>query len=80
MDDEAVANMMVGYGFVDAAFVLTVENAKGYFDPSTLIRRTRKQGMARLFRLPGIKRHFADFLREHTDRRHLIRQRSAAVP
>ena len=36
-------------------FVLTVENARTYFDPSTVIRETNKLGLLALFRLPGIK-------------------------
>ena len=52
-------------------FVLTVENARAYFDPSTLIRNTSKHGPMALFRLPGINKRFARFLEEQADSRYL---------
>lgn len=45
-----------------APFVLTVDNAKGYFDPSTLAKTTKKDVMGKLYKLPKIKRRFATFL------------------
>jgi hypothetical protein len=53
-------------------FVLTVENAGAYFDPSTIIRDTAKQSLAMLFRLPGIRERLAKVLSEHADRRYLL--------
>jgi hypothetical protein len=53
-------------------FVLTVENAGAYFDPSTIIRDTPKQSLAMLFRLPGIRQRLATVLSEHADRRYLL--------
>lgn len=53
-------------------FVLSVENAGAYFDPSTVIRNTAKNSPAMLFRLPGIRKRLAALLREHSDRRHLL--------
>lgn len=47
-------------------FVLTVDNAKGYFDPSTLITRTRKGSFGMMYRMPGIKKDFAAFLKDQT--------------
>jgi len=47
-------------------FVLSVENAKGYFDPSSLAKSTRKNVYGRLYKLPKIKKKFARFLEEHT--------------
>jgi hypothetical protein len=52
-------------------FVLTTENAATYFDLSTVIRDTEKQGLAMLFRSPGLIRRFASFLQEHSDRTYL---------
>jgi hypothetical protein len=49
-----------------APFVLTVENAKAYFDPSTLIKATRKTATTLLMKLPHMKKLFADFLRHQT--------------
>lgn len=53
-------------------FVLNVDNALAYFDPSTVIRDTSKLGAMALFRLPGIKSRFAQFLEEHTDDVYLL--------
>jgi len=52
-------------------FVLTTENAATYFDPSTVIQDTDKQGLAMFFRSPGLIRRLASFLQEHSDRRYL---------
>ena len=49
-----------------APFVLTVDNAKAYFDPSTLIKETKKTATTMLTKLPGMKKRFAEFLREQT--------------
>jgi hypothetical protein len=48
-----------------APFVLTVDNAKAYFDPSTLIKETKKTATTLLTKLPRMKKRFANFLREH---------------
>ena len=53
-------------------FVLTVDNAAGYFDPSTLITRTHRHGAGKLFRLPRLKKYFADYLKQHADGKHLL--------
>ncbi|MFV0439594.1 MAG: hypothetical protein ACK5PS_19645 [Desulfopila sp.] len=48
-------------------FVLSVDNAKGYFDPSSLAKSTRKNVYGRLYKLPKIKKKFAKFLESHTE-------------
>jgi hypothetical protein len=53
-------------------FVLTAANAKAYLDPSILITETRKNSIVAFFRLPKIKRYFAQFLKEHVDRKYLM--------
>ena len=53
-------------------FVLTVDNAKAYFDPSTLITATRKTSFALLFKLPHLVRDFAQFLKARADYRYLL--------
>ena len=53
-------------------FVLTVENASAYFDPSTLIRDTEKNSPAMLLRSPSLRKRLASLLREHADSRYLI--------
>ena len=66
--------LIVSYILLQAGlppFVLTVENALAYFDPSTVIRNTSKLGPMALFRLPGIRQRFARFLEEQADSRYL---------
>ena len=48
-------------------FVLSPANAAAYFDPSLVIRDTEKQGLAMLFRSPGVIKRLAGFLVEHAD-------------
>ena len=48
-------------------FVLTVDNAKAYFDPSTLIHHTKKHSLAMLFRMPKLKKNFARFLQHQAN-------------
>jgi hypothetical protein len=59
-------------------FVLTAENAKAYLDPSTLITKTRKKSIAMLYRMPRIKRYFANFLNEQADPKYLLPTSAAA--
>ena len=61
-------------------FVLTVENAMAYFDPSTVIRNTSKLGPMALFRLPGINQRFARFLEDQADPGYLLAPDTQAVP
>lgn len=61
-------------------FVLTVENAAAYFEPSTVIRNTSKSGPVGLFRLPGIKKCFAYFLEQQANPGYLISTPLRATP
>jgi hypothetical protein len=54
-----------------APFVLTVDNAKAYFDPSSLIKETKKTATTLLVKLPRMKKRFAHFLEDHADVRYL---------
>jgi hypothetical protein len=54
-----------------APFVLTVANAKAYFDPSTPIKETHKVATTLLMKLPRLKKRFAHFLEAHADARYL---------
>jgi hypothetical protein len=54
-----------------APFVLTVENAKAYFDPSTLIKETQKTPTTLLMKLPRMKKRFARFLEDHASAQYL---------
>jgi hypothetical protein len=53
-------------------FVLSVENADAYFEPSTTIRNTEKNSPAMLFRLPGFRKRLAALLREQANPRYLL--------
>ena len=61
-------------------FVLTVENAVAYFEPSTVIRNTSKLGPMALFRLPGIKKRFAKFLEQQADPSYLLSTQRWVAP
>jgi len=61
-------------------FVLTVENAAAYFEPSTMIRNISKLGAVGLFRLPGIKKRFAKFLEQQADPGYLLSANRRATP
>ena len=50
-------------------FVLALDNAQAYFDPST--RDAEKNGAVATFRLLGVRKRLAVLLLEHGDRRHL---------
>ena len=45
-------------------FVLTLKNAEGYFNPSSVIRNSAKHGVKALYELPKIKKKYAAFLEE----------------
>jgi hypothetical protein len=54
-----------------APFVLTVENALAYFDPSSLVKETKKTAASLLMKLPGMKKRFARFLEGQADVQYL---------
>ena len=54
-----------------APFVLTVENAREYFNPSTVVKETKKTAMTLLMKLPRIKKRFANFLRSQANEQYL---------
>jgi hypothetical protein len=54
-----------------APFVLTVANAKAYFDPSTLFKATKKTATTMLTKLPRLKKRFAEFLRAQAQERYI---------
>jgi hypothetical protein len=53
-------------------FVLSVENAKAYFDPSSLVKETKRHSLGMLVRLPKLKKRFAKLLKEDGDERYLF--------
>lgn len=48
-----------------APFVLTLDNAEGYFNPSSVIRNSAKHGVKALYELPKIKKKYAAFLEDN---------------
>ncbi len=48
-------------------FVLTVDNAKAYFDPSSLAKQTTKDILGKYYKLPKIKKKFAKFLENQSN-------------
>jgi hypothetical protein len=61
-------------------FVLSVDNARAYFEPSSLVKETRRGSLGMLIRLPKLKKRFAKLLKDNADGRYLIadgRPRSA---
>jgi len=49
-------------------FVLTVSNAKAYFDPSTLAKDSRKRSLQLFLRRPKLCKRFAELLKSEADR------------
>ena len=47
-------------------FVLSLKNAEGYFNPSSVIRNSAKHGVKALYELPKIKKKYAAFLEEQS--------------
>jgi hypothetical protein len=48
-----------------------VDNAQAYFDPSTLIKQTKKTATTLLMKLPHMKKRFARFLEQQAQTRYL---------
>lgn len=53
-------------------FVLSVDNARAYFDPSSLVKKIKKRSIRMLFKLPGLKQALADLLHDGADRHYLV--------
>jgi hypothetical protein len=54
-------------------FVLSVANAKAYFDPSSLAKGTRKHSLRMLLNRPKLVKRLADLLQDGAQREHLLR-------
>ena len=55
-------------------FVLSLENAKAYFEPSSLAQVTKKQSLSMLIRLPKLRKRLAKLLKRSAEMRYLIQQ------
>ena len=53
-------------------FVLSVENAAAWFEPSTALREIAKHSVTGMLRLPGIEARLIAVLREHAEPRYLL--------
>ncbi len=53
-------------------FVLSVENAKAYFDPSSLVKESHRDSLTLLIRTPKLKKRFAALLKNHASGGYLI--------
>ncbi len=49
-------------------FVLTDKNARGYFNPSSVFKKTNKRGVVMRFKMPGLAGAFADYLQQQANR------------
>jgi hypothetical protein len=54
-------------------FVLTVDNARLFFEPATVIKKRKKHGLDNLWRLPKLTSRFARLLEEQADSHFLDR-------
>lgn len=52
-------------------FVLSVENAKAYFDPSALAKNARKRSMQMMLERPKLMKRFAELLKREADKEHV---------
>lgn len=53
-------------------FVLTVDKAKDYFDPSSIAKGTERRGLGLLIRVPRLRRKLANLLKDTADSRYLL--------
>ena len=54
-------------------FVLTVDNARHFFEPATMIKKSRKHGLDKLLRLPKMTKRLARLLEDQADDHYLLR-------
>lgn len=59
-------------------FVLNIENAEAYFNPSTLAKLTTKSVVTNLWKLPKIRKNFAKFLKNQGRSNYLISNKSSS--
>lgn len=52
-------------------FVLSVDNAKAYFDPSALVKSSRKHSLRMLLERPKLVKRFGDLLKDDAETIHL---------
>lgn len=52
-------------------FVLSVDNARMFFEPASLTKKTRKHGLQAWYRVPKLTKRFAQLLQEQANPRYL---------
>ena len=55
-------------------FVLTVDNARHFFEPATLIKNRKKHGLDKLVRLPKLTKRFARMIEDDADGHFLLKR------
>ncbi|MGO9673917.1 MAG: hypothetical protein ACLPSF_07070 [Methylocella sp.] len=48
-------------------FVVTANNAREFFNPSSVIKKTKKRSISMRLNMPGLGRAFADYLERHAN-------------
>ena len=54
-------------------FVLSVDNAKAFFDPSTLVKERKRHSLGMMIQMPKLKKRFAKLLKAEANKRFLNR-------
>ncbi len=57
-------------------FVLTRENARGFFDPSSVIKKTKKGGLLTQIKFRRLTKDFAEFLEQQKNPRFLTKRKT----
>jgi hypothetical protein len=58
-------------------FVLSANNAREFFNPSSVIKKTKKRSMSMRLQMPGLGRAFADYLERQANPSFLLSAKSA---
>ena len=61
-----------------APFVLTEKNAREFFNPSSVFKKTNKRSVLTRFKMPGLTRAFADYLKNQANLSFLVSTKSFA--
>lgn len=60
-----------------APFVLTEKNARGYFNPSSVFKKSHKRSVMMRLKMPGLTSAFADFLKHQANKAFLVSAKSS---
>ena len=55
-----------------APFVLTADNAREFFNPASVFKKTKKHSVTMRFKMPGLTSAFADYLKHQADKDFLV--------